>query len=193
MQTDVSVHTAETAPPSPTLPKGKRGHIAYEAESDSGDEGEGVDVSKLAGNAADTIAVTTFTPQPLTPPRQDSGGVAPSHGTTGPPAAPSHCLDSSGAGPTAATAGAPIAGASDGVAAGADEESANAALFASPGGAASLATMLAAMASGEGVPEGMRVEFERVKREIEAMEKMKREYAARSIFALRHDPALTPC
>ena len=41
------------------------------------------------------------------------------------------------------------------------------------------------MASGEGIRiEGMRIEFERVKREIEAMEKMKRECASH--------PASTP-
>jgi len=186
MQTDVSVHTAEAAPSSPMLPKGKRGHIAYEAESDSGDEGEGIEASKLGGSAAVTLAVTTFTPQPLTPQLAipQLGGVEGSVPTThqsalalplqrSPPAETA----------TAATYVANVVAFGD--VAATDEEAstgtggAGGALFASSIGAASLATMLAAMASGEGIRiEGMRNEFERVKREIEAMEKMKREYEA---------------
>jgi hypothetical protein len=42
-------------------------HRFQEAQSDSGDEGEGIEASKLGGSAAVTLAVTTFTPQPLTP------------------------------------------------------------------------------------------------------------------------------
>jgi len=193
MQTDVSVHTAEAAPSSPMLPKGKRGHIAYEAESDSGDEGEGIEASKLGGSAAVTLAVTTFTPQPLTPQLAipQLGGVEGSVPTThqsalalplqrSPPAETA----------TAATYVANVVAFGD--VAATDEEAstgtggAGGALFASSIGAASLATMLAAMASGEGIRiEGMRNEFERVKREIEAMEKMKRECAS-------HTPGFHP-
>ena len=174
------------------LPTGKHGHIAYEAESDSGDEGEGIEASKLGESAAVTLAVTTFTPQPLTPqltmpqlsavegsvPTTEQSGMALPLQRS-PPAETA----------TAATYVGNVVAAGDGAAT--DEQAstgtggAGGSLFASSGGAASLATMLAAMASGEGIRiEGMRIEFERVKREIEAMEKMKRECASH--------PASTP-
>ena len=59
MQTDVSINTADMAPPAPA-PSGRRGgHIAYEAESDSGSDDER---TQLASGGAEHAVVTTFTP-----------------------------------------------------------------------------------------------------------------------------------
>jgi len=64
MRTDVSVNTAEVAPPGPGLGMGpvfseRKGQIAYEAESDSGSDDEQM---RLASGGTPQAAVTTFTP-----------------------------------------------------------------------------------------------------------------------------------
>ena len=168
MQTEVSIHTTDGAPPGPTLPKGRGKHIAYEAESDSGEEG---DANQPMSKGAEHVAsVTTFTPKTLSPaavtprsrqeimpgeaPAPVATGTAQARTAANASVAAEHSIGDPGpetnlrSVPAGTEAGSKLSSGDDHMVGDATP---------SPGGTSTLAAMLAAMANGEGVQPAMKV------------------------------------